>query len=150
MSRFHKQMTSAKQTAALETAVMTVFSEDSTSTISPYTKRRNSTADWKDNVLYEVQCPEDHASYCINGHCFILKSLGEPLCRCNSGFTGERCEHIILSAIQIKEMEATHIAIGIAVGLLISGIIVIIWFYTGKRCKKSVPNHLRCNAEETL
>ncbi|XP_073511409.1 epigen [Phyllobates terribilis] len=134
----------------LTCAVMTVFSEDPAGTLSPNAKGRNSTAEWNDNVLYEVGCPEDLASFCINGHCIILKSLGEPLCRCNSGFIGERCEQIILSAVKVKEMEATHIAIGIGIGLLISGLIVFIWFYKEKRCKKSAPNHLRCNAEETL
>ncbi|XP_073444087.1 epigen [Dendrobates tinctorius] len=134
----------------LTCAVMTVFSEDPAGTLSPTAKRRNSTPEWKDKVLYDGECPEDLASFCINGHCIILESLEEPLCRCNSEFTGERCEQIILSAIKIKEMEAAHIAIGIGIGLLISGLIVVIWLNKEKRCKRSAPNHLKRNAEETL
>ncbi|XP_069599588.1 epigen isoform X2 [Ranitomeya imitator] len=66
----------------LTCAVMAVFSEDPAGTLSPTAKRRNSTPEWKDNVLYDAECPEDLASFCINGHCIILESLGEPLCRC--------------------------------------------------------------------
>ncbi|XP_069832866.1 bifunctional methylenetetrahydrofolate dehydrogenase/cyclohydrolase 2, mitochondrial-like isoform X1 [Dendropsophus ebraccatus] len=122
-------------------AVMTGFSAAPSGTLSPYTIKRNSTES-QEHALYETRCPEDFASFCIHGHCFVLKSLGEPSCRCISGFTGERCEHIILSTTQVKEIEATHIAIGIGVGLLISGLIAFIWFYKEKRCKKSPPNHV--------
>ncbi|XP_075705916.1 epigen [Rhinoderma darwinii] len=136
--------------SVLTCALMTVLGEEISGTISPYTSNRNSTPESNNNFLYEDACPEDYTSFCINGGCFFLKSIGEPLCRCNSGFTGQRCENIILSATKVNEMEATHIAVGIGVGLLISGLIAFLWFYKEKRCKKTGQNHTRCNIEETL
>ncbi|XP_075139803.1 epigen [Leptodactylus fuscus] len=128
--------------------VMTVFSEEPSGTTSPYTNRRISES--KDSKLHEEGCTEDYASFCIHGQCIVLKSLEEPICRCNSGFTGERCEHVILLASKRKEMEATNIAIGIGIALLISAVIAFIYFYKEKRCKKSAQNHVKCNIEETM
>nr|KAF6431135.1 epithelial mitogen [Rousettus aegyptiacus] len=36
-------------------------------------------------------CLEDHNSYCINGVCAFHHELKKALCRCFTGYTGERC-----------------------------------------------------------
>ncbi|XP_045713867.1 epigen isoform X4 [Phyllostomus hastatus] len=36
-------------------------------------------------------CLEDHNSYCINGACAFHHELKEAICRCFTGYTGERC-----------------------------------------------------------
>ncbi|XP_075045646.1 epigen [Mixophyes fleayi] len=138
----------------LTCAVMTVSSEEPTVTISPSTST-NENVFTKDKELKnitqeETACPGEYASFCINGDCVFHKAVDTPLCRCSSGFTGERCEHFILPATYGKEIEATYIAIGIGVGLLISGLIVFVLCYRQKRCKKSTQNYGMCNGEETL
>ncbi|XP_077332665.1 epigen [Lithobates pipiens] len=95
----------------------------------------------------DFACPEKYTSFCINGFCIFHKGLDIPICRCLSDFTGERCEHVILPAYQL-ESEVTYIAIGILVGLLLSGLIVFIWCYKKKRCKPT-PDYEMCNRENT-
>ncbi|NP_001091330.1 epithelial mitogen L homeolog [Xenopus laevis] len=82
-------------------------------------------------------CYKEYLNYCLNGQCLFHADLTTPLCRCDSSFTGERCEHMTLPAYSHDE-EAVYIAIGIGVGLLISGAIFFIWYYWKKRCKKPV------------
>ncbi|XP_059131445.1 epigen isoform X3 [Peromyscus eremicus] len=36
-------------------------------------------------------CLEDHHSYCINGVCAFHHELKKAICRCFTGYTGERC-----------------------------------------------------------
>ncbi|KAG8593305.1 hypothetical protein GDO81_000790 [Engystomops pustulosus] len=129
-------------------AVVTVFSEEPSGTMDPYENKR--TQDSSMSELYETKCTEDDESFCLHGHCTIHQSLGEPICRCDFGFTGERCEHLILSAINVKETDATQFAIWLGAGLLITGLIALIWFYKKERCKKSRQNNETCNTEEQL
>ncbi|XP_076835839.1 heparin-binding EGF-like growth factor b [Brachyhypopomus gauderio] len=37
-----------------------------------------------------------YRDYCINGVCQYMKELGRPTCRCEAGYTGERCHSISL------------------------------------------------------
>ncbi|KAB0388697.1 hypothetical protein E2I00_004142, partial [Balaenoptera physalus] len=79
-------------------------------------------------------CLEDHNSYCINGVCAFHHELEKAICRCFTGYTGERCEHLTLTSYAVDSYEK-YIAIGIGVGLLLSGFLVIFYCYLRKREK---------------
>ncbi|CAH2301412.1 epigen isoform X1 [Pelobates cultripes] len=77
-------------------------------------------------------CLDEFQHFCINGHCTFHKELRIPLCRCLSNYTGERCEQFFLASINPDD-KATYLAIGIGMGLLISGLIAFIWCHVNKR-----------------
>lgn len=56
--------------------------------------------------------------------------------RCFTGYTGERCEHLTLTSYAVDSYEK-YIAIGIGVGLLISGFLAVFYCYVRKRYEKN-------------
>lgn len=75
-------------------------------------------------------------------HLFVLLSLKAlrlcilfSLYRCFTGYTGERCEHLTLTSYAVDSYEK-YIAIGIAVGLLISAFLAVLYCYVRKRYGK--------------
>ncbi|XP_045140293.1 epigen [Echinops telfairi] len=80
-------------------------------------------------------CLEDHKSYCINGVCAFHHELEKAICRCFTGYTGERCEHLTLTSYMVDSYEK-YIAVGIGVGLLLSSFLAMLYCYTRKRCLK--------------
>ncbi|XP_077670465.1 epigen [Eretmochelys imbricata] len=80
-------------------------------------------------------CLEEHDSYCINGLCAFHNELKKPICRCLTGYSGERCEHLTLNSYALNSYER-YIAVGIGAGMLLSGIIALIYCYVRKRCGK--------------
>ncbi|XP_042638843.1 epigen [Orycteropus afer afer] len=80
-------------------------------------------------------CLEDHNSYCINGVCAYHHELEKAICRCLTGYTGERCEHLTLTSYAVDSSEK-YIAIGTGVGLLLSSFLAILYCYIRKRCLK--------------
>ncbi|XP_010638906.1 epigen isoform X4 [Fukomys damarensis] len=42
-------------------------------------------------LRFSHPCLEDHSSYCINGMCAFHHELDQAICRCYTGYTGERC-----------------------------------------------------------
>uniref|UniRef100_A0A8C9UQX6 Epigen n=1 Tax=Spermophilus dauricus TaxID=99837 RepID=A0A8C9UQX6_SPEDA len=84
-------------------------------------------------LRFSHPCLEDHNSYCINGMCAFHHELEKAICRCYTGYTGERCEHLTLTSYAVDSYEK-YIAIGIGVGLLISGFLAIFYCYIRKRC----------------
>ncbi|KAL1790706.1 epigen isoform X1 [Sigmodon hispidus] len=81
-------------------------------------------------------CLEDHNSYCINGVCAFHRELKKAICRCFTGYTGERCEHLTLTSYAVDSYEK-YVAIGIGVGLLISAFLAVLYCYIRKREMKS-------------
>ncbi|KAE8630900.1 hypothetical protein XENTR_v10001010 [Xenopus tropicalis] len=116
------------------TSAMIVLGEEYSVTKSPVLTSK--IKEQAQELIEDNPCSKEYLNYCLNGHCVFHADLTTPLCRCDSGFTGERCEHMTLSTYSPDE-EAVYIAIGIGVGLLISGVIVFIWYYWKKRCKKT-------------
>ncbi|XP_067413466.1 epigen [Emydura macquarii macquarii] len=86
-------------------------------------------------LKFMQSCLEEHHSYCINGLCALHSELRKPICRCLTGYNGERCEHLTLSSYAHNSYEH-YIAVGIGTGMLLSGIIAIIYCYVRKRCRK--------------
>ncbi|EMP32959.1 Epigen [Chelonia mydas] len=80
-------------------------------------------------------CLEEHDSYCINGLCAFHNELKKPICRCLTGYSGERCEHLTLNSYALNSYER-YIAVGIGAGMLLSGIIALSYCYVRKRCGK--------------
>ncbi|XP_061448114.1 epigen [Rhineura floridana] len=100
--------------------------------------------------LKSVQpCLEEHHNYCINGICIFLKELKVPTCRCLAGYSGERCEHLILNSYTQYSYEH-YIAVGIGAGMLLMGIFAVIYCCVRKRCKKIMSSYKVCHEETTL
>ncbi|CAM4544495.1 unnamed protein product, partial [Lepidochelys olivacea] len=76
-------------------------------------------------------CLEEHDSYCINGLCAFHNELKKPICRCLTGYSGERCEHLTLNSYALNSYER-YIAVGIGAGMLLSGIVALIYCYVRK------------------
>ncbi|XP_075401039.1 epigen [Tenrec ecaudatus] len=87
-------------------------------------------------------CLEDHKSYCINGVCAFHLELEKAICRCFTGYTGERCEHLTLTSYTVDSYEK-YIAVGIGVGLLLSSFLAMLYCYTRKRCLKLKSSKLK-------
>ncbi|XP_038615769.1 epigen [Tachyglossus aculeatus] len=94
-------------------------------------------------------CLTDHHSYCINGVCAFHHDLKKPLCRCPSGYTGERCEHLTLTSYAVDSYEK-YIAVGIGVGLLLSGLVAVLYCYVRKRCMKLKSPYKMCSGGRPL
>ncbi|XP_068127191.1 epigen [Hyperolius riggenbachi] len=139
-------MTSLRLLSLVTCALMTVYGEEPSATKIPAT---NSTKSLTKGIGSDFACPGEYSNYCFNGQCVFHTSLEIPFCRCSSGFTGDRCAHVVLPVHQ-PQTEATYIAIGILVGLLISGLLAMLWCYKEKRCQKSARNYGVFNREETL
>ncbi|XP_008265970.1 epigen isoform X1 [Oryctolagus cuniculus] len=95
-------------------------------------------ADFREGLMalkFSHPCLEEHDSYCINGVCLFHHELEKVICRCFTGYTGERCEHLTLTSYAVDSYEK-YIAIGIGVGLLLSGFLAIFYCYIRKRCLK--------------
>ncbi|XP_017516693.2 epigen [Manis javanica] len=122
---------------------MTALTEEAARTITPTITTQQS--NWTVNkteaayteghiaLRFSHPCLEDHNSYCINGVCAFHHELEKAICRCFTGYTGERCEHLTLTSYAMDSYEK-YIAIGIGVGLLLSGFLAIFYCYIRKRC----------------
>ncbi|KAM8939395.1 epigen [Pelodytes ibericus] len=101
------------------------------------------------NLQNSSPCVGEYSGFCINGHCTFHKGLRNPICRCPSDYIGERCGQLSLPSNKPND-NVTYVAIGIGLGLLISGFIAFIWCYRNKRCKKAKANYGICSPDGTL
>ncbi|XP_069314030.1 epigen isoform X1 [Eulemur rufifrons] len=100
-------------------------------------------------LKFSHPCLEDLNSYCINGVCTFHHELEKALCRCFTGYTGERCEHLTLTSYAVDSHEK-YIAVGIGVGLLLSGFLAIFYCYIRKRCLKTKSPYNVCSGGRPL
>ncbi|XP_006729878.1 epigen isoform X1 [Mirounga angustirostris] len=100
-------------------------------------------------LKFSHPCLEDHNSYCINGVCAFHHELEKAICTCFTGYTGERCEHLTLTSYAVDSHEK-YIAIGIGVGLLLSGFLAIFYCYIRKRCLKLKSPYNICSGGRPL
>uniref|UniRef100_A0A8C6E5U4 Epigen n=1 Tax=Moschus moschiferus TaxID=68415 RepID=A0A8C6E5U4_MOSMO len=138
---------------------MTALTGEAARTISPpiTTQQSNWTVNKTEADYTEVPialkfshpCLEDHHSYCINGVCAFHHELEKAICRCFTGYTGERCEHLTLTSYAVDSYEK-YIAIGIGVGLLLSGFLVIFYCYIRKRYLKLISPYNICSGGRPL
>ncbi|KAM5159368.1 epigen isoform 2-T2 [Callospermophilus lateralis] len=115
---------------------MTALTEEAAVIVTPPSAvQQNDYAEGPIALRFSHPCLEDHNSYCINGMCAFHHELEKAICRCYTGYTGERCEHLTLTSYAVDSYEK-YIAIGIGVGLLISGFLAIFYCYVRKRYEK--------------
>ncbi|XP_011782558.1 PREDICTED: epigen isoform X2 [Colobus angolensis palliatus] len=115
---------------------MTALTEEAAVTVTPpITAQQADNLEGPIALKFSHLCLEDHNSYCINGACAFHHELEKAICRCFTGYTGERCEHLTLTSYAVDSYEK-YIAIGIGVGLLLSGFLVIFYCYIRKRYEK--------------
>ncbi|XP_066088988.1 epigen [Saccopteryx bilineata] len=100
-------------------------------------------------LKFSHPCLEEHNSYCINGGCAFHHELKKAICRCFTGYTGERCEHLTLTSYAVNSYEK-YIAIGIGVGLLLSGFLAIFYCYVRKRCLQLKSPYNICSGRRPL
>nr|XP_034364875.1 LOW QUALITY PROTEIN: epigen [Arvicanthis niloticus] len=100
-------------------------------------------------LKFSHPCLEDHNSYCINGACAFHHELKKAICRCFTGYTGERCEHLTLTSYAVDSYEK-YIAIGIGVGLLISAFLAVFYCYIRKRCLNMKSPYIICSGGSPL
>ncbi|KAG8515146.1 Epigen, partial [Galemys pyrenaicus] len=120
---------------------MTALSEEAAISVTPPVTVQHSNwtvnkteADYTEGHIalnFSHPCLEDHNNYCINGDCLFHHELKKAICRCFTGYTGERCEHLSLTSYAVDSYEK-YIAIGIGVGLLLSGFLAIFYCYIRK------------------
>nr|XP_032618206.1 epigen [Chelonoidis abingdonii] len=120
---------------------MVALGEEAAITVSSLTTdlrnswAKNNTEDYQEEPIalkFMQSCLEEHDSYCINGLCAFHSELKKPICRCLTGYNGERCEHLTLNSYALISYEH-YIAVGIGAGMLLSGIIALIYCYVRKR-----------------
>nr|XP_023965867.1 epigen isoform X1 [Chrysemys picta bellii] len=125
---------------------MVALGEEAATTVSLLTTdiwnswANNNTEDYTEEPIalkLMKSCLEEHKSYCINGLCAFHSELKKPICRCLTGYNGERCEHLTLNSYALNSYEP-YIAVGIGAGMLLSGIIALIYCYVRKREGHSV------------
>ncbi|KAJ3605418.1 hypothetical protein NHX12_027465 [Muraenolepis orangiensis] len=70
-----------------------------------------------------TKCPERLKHYCIHGSCRYIKEQSATSCRCDVGFMGTRCEHLVLDW-QIEKQERIIIICAVA-GLVLLILLLI-------------------------
>ncbi|XP_069781683.1 epigen-like isoform X2 [Narcine bancroftii] len=100
-------------------------------------------------------CKQSEKSYCLNGICQYHEDPDQdtrhPICICNRGFTGTRCQHALLTSHAVKKTERDlYITVGIGIGLLLSGLAVLLAYYLRMRCEKSKTQYNACSIEARI
>ncbi|XP_008570693.1 PREDICTED: epigen isoform X1 [Galeopterus variegatus] len=129
---------------------MTVLTKEAEGTATPpITAQQADYIEGSIALKFSHPCLEDHNSYCINGVCAFHHELEKAICRCFTGYTGERCEHLTLTSYAVDSYEK-YIAIGIGVGLLISAFLAIFYCYIRKRCLRLTSPYNVCDGRRPL
>ncbi|XP_074084556.1 proepiregulin [Macrotis lagotis] len=66
-----------------------------------------------------TKCDEDMQGYCLHGECFYVLDMRQQSCRCEVGYTGSRCEHIILTVKKPLSKEYVVLTIFLVILFLI-------------------------------
>ncbi|XP_036382189.1 epigen-like [Megalops cyprinoides] len=81
-------------------------------------------------------CPEKYQNFCIHGQCSFDPDLDIPVCSCVPNYAGERCQHLVLQSRSARADPEKLNAIGVAVVLLLCGLIGGLYCCVRKRCEK--------------
>ncbi|XP_036056027.1 epigen isoform X3 [Onychomys torridus] len=69
----------------------TLTKEEEVHVTPPSTAQQTDSIEGPVALKFPHPCLEDHHSYCINGVCAFHHELKKAICRCFTGYTGERC-----------------------------------------------------------
>ncbi|XP_051901825.1 epigen-like [Pristis pectinata] len=97
-------------------------------------------------------CHQSEQDYCMNGICQYHESQDQVtkhrICICHQGYTGTRCQHVLLTSQGVEKSERfLNIAVGIGIGLLLSGLAVLFYYCCRKRCQKSNTMYSTCSRQ---
>ncbi|MEQ2315351.1 hypothetical protein AMECASPLE_021431 [Ameca splendens] len=80
------------------------------------------------------KCPEELSHYCVHGECRYVKEQEAPSCKCQSRYTGARCEYVDLDWLR-GERQQIIIGVTIAGLLLLMILVVSICICSHRRCR---------------
>lgn len=69
------------------------------------------------------ECPEDLRHYCVHGECRYIKAQRAPSCRCRAGYSGARCEYVILDWLRADKRHLVIVCV--LVGLVLIVLLVV-------------------------
>ncbi|XP_062901167.1 epigen [Mobula hypostoma] len=95
-------------------------------------------------------CHQSDQGYCMNGICQYHEDHDQVtrhrICICQSGYTGTRCQHALLTSRGVEKSERyLYIAVGMGIGLLLSGLAVLFFYCFRSRCQKSKTTYSACS-----
>ncbi|KAF6371669.1 epithelial mitogen [Rhinolophus ferrumequinum] len=70
---------------------MAALTEEVAMNVTPTITQQTDYTEGPIALKFSHPCVEDHNSYCINGVCAFHHELKKAICRCFTGYTGERC-----------------------------------------------------------
>ncbi|XP_028318327.1 probetacellulin isoform X2 [Gouania willdenowi] len=92
------------------------------------------------------KCPKELRDYCVHGECRYIQDQETPSCRCLHGYTGSRCEYVVLDW---RKAEKQQIIISCVIAVLIFLILLIVFIFIYSRYGwKWCCRHQRSRTEE--
>ncbi|XP_057688132.1 amphiregulin [Corythoichthys intestinalis] len=71
----------------------------------------------------EDPCTSTHLEYCIHGFCQRMEGLQEPVCICNKGYDGERCETQALGTKSERAGDTNWVQMGLVITAMVLSIV---------------------------
>ncbi|XP_053505443.1 probetacellulin isoform X1 [Ictalurus furcatus] len=71
---------------------------------------------WSDQFS---ECPDKYTHFCIHGTCHFVQLDNRPICKCESGYFGARCEYLYFDWLVGEQREIVIISI-------ISGLVILL------------------------
>ncbi|XP_072351345.1 epigen-like isoform X1 [Scyliorhinus torazame] len=150
LARAASELTQLPTTESLHTFNVSQNTSDTLETPTPEHKAGNPNV--PRTLELKHSCYEGGHSYCMNGDCMYREDQDQitklRTCVCKPGYRGERCEELTLLSHATQQSELyMYIAVGIGVGLLFSGLAVLLYYCCRNRCRKSKQMYSKCSVE---
>ncbi|KAF4077538.1 hypothetical protein AMELA_G00209250 [Ameiurus melas] len=71
---------------------------------------------WSDQFS---ECPDKYTHFCIHGTCHFVQEEDRPICKCENGYIGARCEYLYFDWLVGEQREIVIISI-------ISGLVILL------------------------
>ncbi|XP_067902849.1 epigen-like [Heterodontus francisci] len=143
------ELTETPVTGSLHTSNLFQNESDALETITP---EPEGSPDVPMALKGKHSCYEGGQSYCMNGDCKYHEDQDQAtryrICVCKPGYAGERCQE--LSLLTHKHLESErylYITVGFGIGLLLSGLAVILYYCCRNRCQQSKTTYSKCSVE---
>lgn len=121
--------------------------EDSSNSNVAVTPATTSPTPWSGHAR---PCNESNRHYCVNGgQCFVIDGINKLSCKCESGFTGERCAETLPMRVFIPEQaeelyqKRVLTITGICIAVLVVGIMCVVAYCKTKKQRKKLHDRLR-------